>query len=895
MMEQKEMSKNKRFKGIKIIIPILLLALLAGSAFLFGKDFFRKEKKAEIQEPAVSIQETEDWKPTEENLIITEPKNPDRDEAELNAQPEEPETSVAGESEPLTTEGVTVKNVTAFPNENAVFYCYDKDALEYTWEYYSVIDKKWSGINNKPDFISYEEKDSLNRNVSCLSIPGKEDYDGMNIRCTVLLPEDVTTVSEGSMHIFTEEMESISLMETEAEAGEYLSNLDITANIIAGTGENMEISGLQPLLFYVPQNEEERTTYDEESSLTTEIHTKVYKEAAYYFVKEGEQTVPLKFHIGEEVKELELTVLGTDTKAPVMENVRTEYKVSNTDVKSTPVKVFASVSDNYSLPSEIEFAFSKTQSPGKDIQWSDRLPLETEVSENGTYYLLAKDAAGNIGTEKLELITVDMKAPVIEEILVQNESAYMSTNCIEVKAFDKTEMEYCFTLSGQAQQEWQKEPVYTVNTNGEYTVKVRDMAGNTSEGSINVSNIDTTAPVILSITEKGQSDGNHSEFTIEMLPGAAPADIQRNDAGTYEDANADKTKDILSQINGTGTGGITITASGNSGTGINPATAGRASSSTGLQGAKGEKGETGAAGVSSYVHIRYSQDGRGTGMTASPDKGTRYIGIYTGTSKTAPSTASSYSWSLYQGENTHLYMKYAETESGDNMTDEPTGNSKYIGFAVTTEESHPTDPLKYTWSRFREEAERIYMRYSAYANGAEMTETPQEDSKYIGMCTTVQETAPADPAVYEWSRYQGTSSYIHIRYSANGDGSNMTELPAADSSYIGICNSAEETAPSDISAYTWIRLKGNDGNNSFIHVKYSENPDGAGMSDTPNENSCYMGMCITSDNAAPADTQAYQWCRISYGREMTQMRQDMEVMRAQLEAMKSEIEELKNR
>ena len=45
------------------------------------------------------------------------------------------------------------------------------------------------------------------------------------------------------------------------------------------------------------------------------------------------------------------------------------------------------------------------------LEWTDTLPLETEVKKNGTYCFFAKDKAGNISHEELEIITVDMKPP----------------------------------------------------------------------------------------------------------------------------------------------------------------------------------------------------------------------------------------------------------------------------------------------------------------------------------------------------------------------------------------------------------------------------------------------------------------------------------------------------
>ena len=49
----------------------------------------------------------------------------------------------------------------------------------------------------------------------------------------------------------------------------------------------------------------------------------------------------------------------------------------------------------------------------------------------------------------------------------------------------------------------------------------------------------------------------------------------------------------------------------------------------------------------------------------------------------------------------------------------------------------------------------------------------------------------------------GKTSYLHVRYSANADGSNMTEKPGDDTKYIGICTSFNIAAPTDPSAYSW--------------------------------------------------------------------------------------------
>lgn len=59
-------------------------------------------------------------------------------------------------------------------------------------------------------------------------------------------------------------------------------------------------------------------------------------------------------------------------------------------------------------------------------------------------------------------------------------------------------------------------------------------------------------------------------------------------------------------------------------------------------------------------------------MTATPTSSTTYIGIYSGTSSTAPTTASSYTWSKYVGN------------KGDKGDQGDTGPEAVVTIAPTT-------------------------------------------------------------------------------------------------------------------------------------------------------------------------------------------------------------------
>lgn len=108
----------------------------------------------------------------------------------------------------------------------------------------------------------------------------------------------------------------------------------------------------------------------------------------------------------------------------------------------------------------------------------------------------------------------------------------------------------------------------------------------------------------------------------------------------------------------------------------------------------------------------------------------------------------------------------------------------------------------------------VHIRYSANADGSNMTAEIQANTKYIGIMTSNSETPPTNPSDYSWGRFvgtSGTSSYTWIRYSPNEDGSNMTTIADEETKYIGVAITSENSAPTDYTRYSWALFKGNDG------------------------------------------------------------------------------------
>lgn len=129
---------------------------------------------------------------------------------------------------------------------------------------------------------------------------------------------------------------------------------------------------------------------------------------------------------------------------------------------------------------------------------------------------------------------------------------------------------------------------------------------------------------------------------------------------------------------------------------------------TGANGKDGTNGVNGKDGTSYYVHIRYSINSNGNPMTESPSSSSKYMGIASTTSSTAPTSYSSYKWSLIKGadgtsgkdgtdgKNSYLHIKYSN--DGATFTSN-NGNDvgRYIGSYSDYNETASTNFDDYSW------------------------------------------------------------------------------------------------------------------------------------------------------------------------------------------------------
>jgi len=127
--------------------------------------------------------------------------------------------------------------------------------------------------------------------------------------------------------------------------------------------------------------------------------------------------------------------------------------------------------------------------------WISGSSASYTVGSNGTYYFVAKDSAGNSVTTSYTVLNIDKNAPSIT--FTKNPSSWTrgsvmitatatdtgGAGVVSVTNPDNT------VVSGNISN-------YTVNTNGTYSFKAVDSAGNVITQSVTVSNIDTLSPTV---------------------------------------------------------------------------------------------------------------------------------------------------------------------------------------------------------------------------------------------------------------------------------------------------------------------------------------------------------------------------------------------------------------
>ena len=289
----------------------------------------------------------------------------------------------------------------------------------------------------------------------------------------------------------------------------------------------------------------------------------------------------------------------------------------------------------------------------------------------------------------------------------------------------------------------------------------------------------------------------------------------------------------------------------------------------------------GKDGVSSYIHKKYSNFSDGRDMNDNPNS--TYLGLYTGTSKTAPTDYTQYSWTKIKNEG-KLYKGYANSLKGLDFTViEPDDNS-YLLAKNSPHVNITNDDISDIWqaNMFLSLKPNTKYTLTARAKGNKNklwayfrnNKTSQEypwgqlefgntlETKNVVFTTgnDVEDVLFKFILVPEDENWTGVQvEWYTIHESNRVYTSYPTNEPAQYHKYryFGYVN--KETTPV-ASDFDWfdIQQKSITGD-KYTHIVYSDNPDGSNFGRTPKK---YMGVARTNSPGSPTDKRDYKWFKL---------------------------------
>ena len=164
----------------------------------------------------------------------------------------------------------------------------------------------------------------------------------------------------------------------------------------------------------------------------------------------------------------------------------------------------------------------------------------------------------------------------------------------------------------------------------------------------------------------------------------------------------------------------------------------------------GAKGDT----APWYVWVRYAdaQPTRDADMKTTPSA---WIGIYSGVSSTAPATYTSYTWYKFKGEPWYVHIRYSTNEPTQD-SDMHTSPDNWMGIYSGTSSTAPTNYLSYGWFKIKGTSAYVHIMYAQQnpTSDYDMTTVP---SPWIGIYSGESETPPTSYTAYSWYQFRGTS------------------------------------------------------------------------------------------------------------------------------------------
>ena len=292
-------------------------------------------------------------------------------------------------------------------------------------------------------------------------------------------------------------------------------------------------------------------------------------------------------------------------------------------------------------------------------------------------------------------------------------------------------------------------------------------------------------------------------------------------------------------------------------------------------------------GDSSYIHKKYSNNANGTPMT--DDTNSKYMGIYTGTSKTPPVNASDYNWIKIKFEE-RLVKGYANSKTGlDFTTVEPFEESTLVAknrprvqitnnndisdiWQANDEIFLKPDRYYYISIRAKGNTNELHAYIKDYNNNSLILENLTFGNELqIKSTTFVTPKNMSDNNVWlkfamqpEDANWEGVEvDWWTIQEYGGHD--NFRDFPLNTPAqyhkfrYFGYANITDGKPTAD--KFEWFDLQQKSmQTDKYTHLVYSDNPDGTDFGKEPKK---YMGIARTTSPVTPTNKEEFKWFKIT--------------------------------
>lgn len=295
-----------------------------------------------------------------------------------------------------------------------------------------------------------------------------------------------------------------------------------------------------------------------------------------------------------------------------------------------------------------------------------------------------------------------------------------------------------------------------------------------------------------------------------------------------------------------------------------------------IQGPKGEQGIQGLPGKNgetTYLHIKYSNDG---GLSFTSNNGETpgdYIGQYTDFTEADSTDTSKYTWKKIKGEQGERGpqgiqglqgLQGPQGEQGIQGPKGDTGDKGDKGAQGVKGDKGDTGASGST--------SYFHIKYSVNANGNPMTETPSE---YIGTYVDFIQADSTDYKKYTWARFRGLqgetgeqgiagtngengqTSYLHIKYSNDGGKTFTSNNGETVGTYIGQYVDFIEKDSINVSDYKWAEIKGDKGDKGETGEQGDKGDTGIGVKEL--EAQYYLSTSNTETVGGEWKTEQDTW------------------------------------